>query len=125
MTQLLATVGVRMLVIDEVQHVLAGPMLKQRHFLNVIKYLGNELQIPIVAVGTHDAFNAIHTDPQLANRFEPALLAKWKMSDEYLRLLASFEIALSLQHPSNLIEPELALMILNLSEGAIGETPRC
>lgn len=119
--QLLGTVGLRMLIIDEVHHVLAGPMLKQRHFLNVIKYLGNELQIPIVAVGMHDAFNAIHTDPQLANRFEPALLAKWTMSDEYLRLLASFEIALALQQRSNLLEPELALRILSLSEGTIGE----
>lgn len=119
--QLLATVGLRMLIIDEVQHVLAGPLLKQRHFLNVIKYLGNELQIPIVAVGTHDAFNAIHTDPQLANRFEPALLAKWTMNDEYLRLLASFEIALGLKHRSNLLEPDLAMMILSLGEGTIGE----
>lgn len=119
--QTLATVGLRMLIIDEVHHVLAGPMLKQRHFLNVMKYLGNELQIPIVAVGTHDAFNAIHSDPQLANRFEPAVLVKWKMSDEYLRLLASFEIALSLEHRSNLIEPELALLILSLCEGTIGE----
>jgi hypothetical protein len=31
--------------------VLAGPLLKQRQFLNVIKHLGNELQIPIVAAG--------------------------------------------------------------------------
>jgi hypothetical protein len=43
--QLLSAVGVKMLIVDEIQHVLAGPMLKQRHFLNVIKYLGNELQI--------------------------------------------------------------------------------
>jgi hypothetical protein len=61
--QLLSAVGIKMLIIDEIQHVLAGPMLKQRHFLNVIKYLGNELQIPIVAAGTHDAFNAVQSDP--------------------------------------------------------------
>jgi hypothetical protein len=81
--QLLSTVGVKMLIVDEIQHVLAGPMLRQRHFLNVIKYLGNELQIPIVAAGTHDAFNAIQTDPQLSNRFEPALLRRWTLTDEY------------------------------------------
>jgi hypothetical protein len=33
----------------------AGPLLKQRHFLDVIKYMGNELQIPLVTAGTHDA----------------------------------------------------------------------
>jgi hypothetical protein len=69
--RLLATVEVKLLIIDEIQHVLAGPLLKQRQFRNVIKNLGNELQIPIVAAGTQDAFNAIQTDPQLANRFEP------------------------------------------------------
>jgi hypothetical protein len=37
--QLLSTVGVKMLIVDEIQHVLAGPMLKQRHFLNVIKFI--------------------------------------------------------------------------------------
>jgi hypothetical protein len=119
--QLLASVGVKMLIIDEVQHVLAGPTLKQRHFLNVIKYLGNELQIPIVGVGTRDAFNAIQTDPQLANRFEPELLGRWTMSDDYLRLLASFEVAFPLAHPSKLVERNLAQKILNLSEGTIGE----
>ena len=41
----------RLLIIDEIQHVLAGSMNRQRTFLNVLKYLGNELQVPIVAVG--------------------------------------------------------------------------
>jgi hypothetical protein len=119
--RLLKSVRIKMLIIDEIHHVLAGPMLKQRQFLNVIKYLGNELQIPLVAVGTQDAFNAIHTDPQLANRFEPAILPRWIMGDEYLRLLASFESLLPLERPSMLIEPALALKILSLSEGTIGE----
>jgi hypothetical protein len=119
--RLLKSVRIKMLIIDEIHHVLAGPMLKQRQFLNVIKYLGNELQIPLVAVGTQDAFNAIHTDPQLANRFEPAILPGWTMGDEYLRLLASFESLLPLERPSMLIEPALALKILSLSEGTIGE----
>ena len=37
--RLLATVEVKLLIIDEIQHVLAGPLLKQRQFLNVIKHL--------------------------------------------------------------------------------------
>jgi hypothetical protein len=110
-----------MLIIGEIHHVLAGPLLKQRHFLNVIKYMGNEHQIPIVAAGTHDAFNAIQIDPQLANRFEPALLPRWSMNEDYLRLLASFEPALRLEQRSNLIDPVLATKILTLSGGTIGE----
>jgi hypothetical protein len=66
---------------------------------------------------THDAFNAIQIDPQLANRFEPALLPRWSMNEDYLRLLASFEP----ERPSNLIDPVLATKILTLSGGTIGE----
>src|ERR1022692_1499809 len=61
------------------------------------------------------------TDPQLSNRFEPALLRRWTLTDEYLRLLASFEVALPLERPSRLAQLTLARKILNLSEGTIGE----
>ncbi|MDE2468486.1 MAG: TniB family NTP-binding protein, partial [Bradyrhizobium sp.] len=118
---MLSSIGVRVLIIDEVQHILAGTSAKQRHFLNVLKYLSNELMISIVAVGTRDAFNAIHADPQLANRFEPALLPVWKMNEEYLRLLASIEALIPLNNPTALTDMPLASKILALSEGTIGE----
>jgi hypothetical protein len=118
---LLQGVGVKLLIIDEIHHILAGTAMKQRHFLNMLKYLGNELQIPIVAVGTRDAFNVIHSDPQLANRFEPALLPKWQLNEEFLRLLKSFEEQLHLREPSNLATPQIAAKILAQSEGTIGE----
>jgi hypothetical protein len=79
------------------------------------------LQLPIVARGTQDDFNAIHTDPQLANRFEPTVLHRWTMSEDYLRLLASFEKVIPLEHRSELLEPAIAIKILSLSEGTIGE----
>ncbi|WP_106791151.1 TniB family NTP-binding protein [Aquimarina sp. Aq78] len=118
---LLKKLKLKMLIIDEIHHLLAGTMSKQRSFLNVIKYLSNELKIPIVCSGTRDAFNAIQTDSQLANRFEPKVLPKWNNDQEYLRLLASFEKILPLKQPSYLIENSLATLILSKSEGLIGE----
>ena len=114
-------IGVKMLIIDEIHHVLAGNIRAQRVFLNLIKYLANELQIVIVGVGIRDAFNVINSDPQLANRFEPAILPKWDNNEEYRRLLASFEYILPLKKPSNLVDDILATKILSLSEGTIGE----
>lgn len=119
--QILGRINTRMLIIDEIHHILAGNLNKQRQFLNTIKYLGNELQIPIIGVGTKDAFNALYTDPQLANRFEPVMLPKWEMNTEFLKLLASFERMLPLHYPSNLIEPTMAIQLLTMSEGIIGE----
>ena len=122
--KLLRYVGLKMLVIDEIHHLLAGNLNKQRAFLNVIKFLGNELQIPIVAVGTRDAFRALQTDPQLANRFEPAVLPRWENDTDFWRLLASFERMLPLQQPSLLHQPDLALCIHAMTEGYIGEVSR-
>ena len=72
--KLLKELETKVLVIDEIHHVLAGTQAKQRLFLNVLKYLSNELQIPLICAGTRNAFNAIQTDPQLSNRFEPKVL---------------------------------------------------
>lgn len=119
--KLLANVQAKMLIIDEIHHILAGNLTKQRGFLNVIKYLANELQIPIVAIGTKDAFRAIHTDPQLANRFEPHVLPRWRDGDDYRRLLASFEHNLPLKKASYLERDELSTKILTMSEGTLGE----
>lgn len=60
-----------------------------REFLNLLRFLGNELQIPIVALGTKDAYLAIRSDDQLENRFEPFILPRWEYNEEYLSLLSS------------------------------------
>ncbi|PRG50547.1 TniB family NTP-binding protein [Burkholderia gladioli] len=122
--KLLRYVGLKILVIDEIHHVLAGNLNRQRAFLNVLKFLGNELQVPIVAAGTRDAFRALQTDPQLANRFEPALLPRWELNNDFLRLLASFERMLPLREASNLHDTALASRLFSMSEGYIGELSR-
>ena len=122
--KLMREVGLRMLIIDEVQHILAGNLTRQRTFLNVIKFLGNELEIPIVGVGTKDAFRALQTDTQLANRFDHARLPRWKNGDDFIRLLMTFEQMLPLRNPSRLDDPALADRIYSMSEGYIGEISR-
>jgi type II secretory pathway predicted ATPase ExeA len=121
---LLKKIELRLLIIDEIHHVLAGNLSKQRSFLNVLKFLSKELRISMVCSGTKEAFNAIQTDPQLANRFEPKVLKKWRNDEEYLRLLASFERLLPLKEESMLIEPSISTKILAMSEGLIGEISR-
>ena len=114
---LLKRMQTRMLIIDEIHHILAGSMNRQRAFLNVIKYLGNDLQIPIVGIGTKDAFRVLQTDPQLSNRFEPAVLPRWNLDRNFLRLLVSFERMIPLKRPSELQTRELAVRLYNMSEG--------
>lgn len=113
--------NVKLLLIDEIHHVLAGSPTKQRIFLNIIKYLANDLCISIVCAGTKDAMAAIGIEPQLANRFEPFGLPKWKLDNEYLKLLASFERIMPLKFRSNLYNKDLSATILSMSEGYLGE----
>jgi Bacterial TniB protein len=44
-----------MLMIDEIHNIISGSVSRQRQFLNVLKYLSNDLQIPLVTFGTQDA----------------------------------------------------------------------
>ncbi len=112
---------IRLLILDELHHILAGRVEQQRIFLNTLKFLGNDLSIPIVGVGTIDALRAIQTDPQLANRFQVFTLPKWTLDNEFRKLLASFEQVLPLRYPSQLHRKAIAAELLALSEGTIGD----
>lgn len=118
---LLTDLKTKILIIDEIHHVLTASPTKQRTFLNVIKHLSNDLQIPLICAGTNLAFNAIQSDQQLANRFEPRVLPRWNNDLELKRLLLSFEKLLPLKEESNLIDDLLVTKILALSDGLIGE----
>ena len=118
---LLRKVGVRMLIIDEIHHLLAGHLEKQRQFLYILKHLSNELQISLVGVGIKEALRAVHTDTQMGNRFDPVGLPRWRLDREFRMLLMSFEQALPLRSPSHLANQDLATALFTLSEGTIGE----
>ena len=107
--------------IDEVHNLLSGSRLQQRRLLNLLRWLGNELQIPLVAVGTAEALHAIQSDDQLANRFEPVRLPPWRNGEEYRQLLSTLEAVLPLRRRSNLERPALASKILSAAEGILGE----
>lgn len=118
---ILQTLKVKVIIIDEIHNLLSGTARKQRMFLNLIKYFSNTLQISMIFSGTRDALNAISTDPQIMSRFERNELTKWTVDKHFLVLLASFEEILPLKEESLLKEPGLALKILNKSEGLTGE----
>jgi len=54
---------VRMLVIDEIRSILAGTFREQRIVLNAIRFLANDLRIPLVCVGTREAKTSAHDRP--------------------------------------------------------------
>lgn len=113
--------NVDMLIIDEIHNILSGSIAKQKQILNAIKNLSNHLKIPIVLSGTKDALRAVSTDTQISSRFRPIYLKKWQMDKEFISLLATFLTTLPLKKESNILTPEAAMEILEISDGYIGD----
>ena len=66
--RLLRELGTRMLMIDEINSVLIGSARQQRQFLQLLRFLSNELQVTIVCAGVPEARFALLSDPQLRSR---------------------------------------------------------
>ena len=118
---LLGKVGTRILVLDEIHNVLVGTHSRQRYFMQVLKYVSNDLSLPVVLAGNSDARQVISTDDQLARRFRSVVLPKWREKRDFEMLLNSFEQLLPLKKPSNLRAASITSELLTLSEGILGE----
>ena len=112
--------GVRMLILDEFHNMLQGTDKHQKAFLNLLRYIGNELKIPIVCFGIQKSLPALHHDEQLATRYEPWPLHDWKYDKETARLLNGVESLLPLKERSNLSQKDTARYILVKGDHTIG-----
>ncbi|KAF0126148.1 MAG: hypothetical protein FD148_2151, partial [Methylocystaceae bacterium] len=96
-----------MLVIDEAHSLRAGTVREQARFLNMLRYLGNELRIPLVCVGTQQARNSLRTDEQLVRRFEAIALPPWRNDQDFAALIGSLQRTLPLRRQSEIGERAL------------------
>jgi hypothetical protein len=120
----LRIVGARILVIDEIHALLVGGDRQQRVFLNVIRLLANDLEMPLVCAGTPEARRALLTDNGLADRFESVELPRWTNGVAFRRLLASYNAILPLRRPSDLDHEKVRAALLKASEGITGRIVR-
>jgi len=64
---------------------------------------------------------AVQSNSQIENRFQPLEIPHWKCTNDWRRLLATFEMELPLRKPSDLADPRLAQRLHLMSEGTVGE----
>ncbi|MGE4070198.1 MAG: TniB family NTP-binding protein [Lysobacterales bacterium] len=114
-------VETRMLIFDEFQAILSSRNDRRRLVLEVVKHLSNTLQIPIVAIGTAEALVVVSKDEQLANRLHPVWMPTWRLDIEFRRLMAAFQSVIPLKEKPPLQDRRIAALILELSEGLLGE----
>lgn len=112
---------VKIMIMDEIHHVLSGSASKQREFLNLMKYISNEAQVSIVALGTSEASFALKAERQLDTRFDKMIIPKWQYDENFLKLLLTIEKIISLNNLSNLTGQEISKLLFQMSNGIIGE----
>lgn len=114
--RLLKTVGVQVLVIDEIHNILAGSYREQRVVLNTLRFLSNRLQISLVCFGVTEAREAISGDVQLARRFSELTLNRWAANEQFEALVSSILRNMPLRRPT-VLTPKSLRRILQISGG--------
>jgi hypothetical protein len=119
--RLFGQVGVKMLIIDEIHHLIAGSLSRQREFRNALKSLGNETKVSIVAAGIEEAYNAFNADAQMSSRFKPYDLPRWSIGKQLGTLLKTLERRTPLKLASNLHLPGMMTAISARAETSLGD----
>ncbi|HVA54384.1 MAG TPA: TniB family NTP-binding protein [Gammaproteobacteria bacterium] len=117
---LLRRVSCILLVLDEFQDISKGTDREQRRALDAVKLLMNQLNLPILALGTQEAGRALQSDAHLAARFSHTALPVWKKNAEFVALLKAVHSQLPLRKPSSLTSDEVMQRLLTHSKGILG-----
>ena len=115
--RLLHELGTRVLVIDELNSLLAGTPRQQRVFLQLLRFLSNELRLAIVAVGVPEARHALLSDGQLRSRFTDIELPRWSLGEDLRDFVTRLTWSLPLREPSPVNSPKLRRLLVERTGG--------
>lgn len=79
------------LCVDELHHIMPAGWARARIILDDIKFISNELKLPVFLAGTAYSYSLISRDDQYLDRFPPAKLPRWNLDQDFVRLLRSIE----------------------------------
>ena len=118
--KLLPQVDAKLLMIDNFHDFKYGNSNLRMKFIAAVRKLCTEMKLAMVATATYIARNVISRDAQMHTRFTFRTLPVWKFDNDYLNLLSAFERILPLKKKSSLTNEKLALKILKMSDGVLG-----
>jgi hypothetical protein len=111
--------NVKLLVVDEIQDILTSTVRQQSIALDTIKFLMNELSLPILALGTSKAPAAMQVDEHLNARFDYRTLPTWRADQFLANFLSTLEQTLPLREPSGLASVEIMKVLVEISGGIL------
>jgi Bacterial TniB protein len=115
--RLLGEVGTRLLVVDEINSVLAGTARQQRLFLQLLRFLSNELRVALVCAGIPEARHALLSDAQLRSRFSEEELPPWTAGPDLQDFVNRIVQGLPLRRPSPVQSAKLCGMLAERTGG--------
>lgn len=118
---LLPSLNLRMIFLDEIHNVLAGSAKQSEAFLNTLKYLSNQLHLPVVLIGTDAALNVVRTDQQVLSRYPAFTLSAWANDEQFGRLVGAILSTIPLKKPTRLSASTVAHLHAR-GQGALGAT---
>lgn len=113
----------KVIVVDELNNLVSGPIKSQHQVLEFLRTLSNHLGIPVIAAGTLRALSAVELDSQYLSRWPPIRLPEWPLNREYLALLKELEEEMGLPGGSFSCREHAPLVWLQ-SHGLVGPTVR-
>jgi hypothetical protein len=115
--RLLREVGARVLVIDEINSVLVGSPRQQRLFLQLLRFLSNDLKLALVGVGVPEVRHALLSDAQLRSRFSDIELPPWTPGEDLRDFVTRLVWSLPLRQSSPVDSAKLRAMLAERSGG--------
>ena len=104
-------------MIDEIDSILVGSARQQRHFLQLLRFMSNELPVAIVCAGVPEARFALLSDPQLHSRVADIALEPWAAGPELQAVVSMLVQGLPLRQPSPVDSVKLRRPLIARSRG--------
>lgn len=117
--RILRALGVKALVVDEVQDLAKGTDRELQRVLFGIKYLSNALRAPLFCLGTPEASSAFRSDRHLAQRLRNFHLPTWTLDQSFADLVAVVVETLPLRCASTLRNEAALRYLLEISGGSL------
>ena len=111
--------GVRLLIIDEMQHILIQRPSAQQVVLNTLKYLSNELGLSIAGFGSSETRALVYADEHLAQRFDIIALPAWDKKHRWVVDVIRQRIALLPLRRASVVDRDFMNLLLQIC-GPIG-----
>jgi hypothetical protein len=80
-------------------------------FLQLLRFLSNELRLAFVGVGVPEARHALLSDSQLRSRFTDIELPPWSLGDDLRDFVTRLTWSLPLRNPSPVDSPKLRCLL--------------